>query len=125
MAQSLRGLRWRTAVVLVGGLTALLWMAARGGSPGYLIQIDYSWSGDFLDSAQVIIDGEPAGLLLRYGKGQRVTGFEVEAGEHEVLVQMERCEGIPRTVTLSPSETRFVLLMADLDDGYRCRIQLR
>lgn len=125
MAASLRALRWRTGLVIVAAALGALWLWARGG-PGYLIQVDYSFTGDFLDGAEVFINGELAGTLERYGgKGQRVTGFEVEAGEYEVLVQTDRCEGDPKTVTLSPTETRFVLLLADMDDGYRCKITLR
>ena len=124
MAASLRALRWRTGLVIVAAACGGLWLWARGG-PGYLIQVDYSFTGDFLDGAEVLINGELAGTLERYGKGPRVTGFEVEPGEYEVLVQNDRCEGEAKTVTLSPSETRFVLLIADMDDGYRCKVTLR
>jgi len=125
MTRSLRSLRWRAALVVAGGLTVLWWFLARSEGTGYLLQIDYSWGGEFLDSAQVVIDGEVAGVLQPYGKRQRVTGFPVEPGEHQILVRTERCEGEPRSVTLSPSENRFVLLMADIDDGYGCKILLR
>ena len=110
--------------MIVAAACGALWLWARGGT-GYLIQVDYSFTGDFLDGAEVFIDGERVGTLERYGKGQRVTGFQVEPGEHEVRVQKDRCEGEPKKVTLSPTETRFVLLMADIEDGYRCRVTLR
>ena len=122
--QSLRSLRWRAAIMVlaVGFVISWVFMSGRGG---YLIQIDYAWGGDFLDSAAVMIDGDTVGVLHQVTPGQRVTGFEVEPGEHVVSVQREGCEGRPDTVSLGPRETRFVLLMADVDDGYRCRVVLR
>ncbi len=125
MAHGLRLLRWRAALVLAAAATVALWFFLGRDGTGYLVQIDYTWAGEYLDSAQVVIDGEVAGVLQPYGRRQRVTGFPVEPGEHQVLVRTDRCEGEPRTVTLSPAETRFVLLMADIEDGYRCRILLR
>lgn len=77
-----------------------------------------------LDSAQVVIDDSVAGVLLPYAGNQRIVGFEVDPGEHTVLVRSEGCEGIERTVTLSPEESRRAVLMADIDEGYRCRIRL-
>ena len=122
--QSLRSLRWRAAIMILAALLVVAWifMSGRGG---YLIQIDYAWGGEFLDSAAVMIDGDTVGILHQVSPGQRVTGFEVEPGEHVVSVQREGCEGRPDTVSLGPRETRFVLLMADVDDGYRCRVVLR
>ena len=122
--QSLRSLRWRAAIMVlaVGFVISWVYISGRGG---YLIQIDYAWGGDFLDSAAVMIDGDTVGILHQVTPGQRVTGFEVEPGEHVVSVQREGCEGRPDTVSLGPRETRFVLLMADVDDGYRCRVVLR
>ena len=122
--QSLRSLRWRAAIMVlaVGFVISWVFMSGRGG---YLIQIDYAWGGEFLDSATVMIDGDTAGILHQVTPGQRVTGFKVEPGEHVVSVQREGCEGRPDTVSLGPRETRFVLLMADVDDGYRCRVVLR
>jgi hypothetical protein len=122
--QSLRSLRWRAAIMVLAAGFVISWvfMSGRGG---YLIQIDYAWGGEFLDSAAVMIDGDTVGILRQVTPGQRVTGFEVEPGEHVVSVQREGCEGRPDTVSLGPRETRFVLLMADVDDGYRCRVVLR
>lgn len=122
--QSTRALRWRAAIMVVGAVIVLLWVLASGRG-GYLIQIDYSWGGEFLDSAAVVINGDTVGVLHQYSPGQRVTGFQVEPGEHVVSVEREGCEGRPDTVSLGPRETRFVLLMADVDDDYRCRVPLR
>ena len=72
-----------------------------------------------------MINRDTVGVLHQYSPGQRVTGFQVEPGEHVVSVEVEGCEGRPDTVSLGPRETRFVLLMADVDDGYRCRVLLR
>lgn len=122
--QSLRSLRWRAAIMVlaVGFVISWVFISGRGG---YLIQIDYAWGGEFLDSAAVMIDGDTVGILHQVTPGQRVTGFEVEPGEHVVSVHREGCEARPDTVSLGPRETRFVLLMADVDDGYRCRVVLR
>jgi hypothetical protein len=61
MAQALRGLRWRAAVTIAGAAFALMYLFASGRGPGYLIQIDYSWAAEYLDSANVEIDGEIVG----------------------------------------------------------------
>jgi hypothetical protein len=50
---------------------------------------------------------------------------EVESGEHVVRVLMEDCESKPDTVRLSATEGRLAVLMAEVDDGYRCRVLLR
>lgn len=125
MAQPLRGLRWRAAVTIAGAAFALMYLFASGRGPGYLIQIDYTWASEFLDSADVEIDGEVAGILKRYGRSQLITGFEVEAGEHVVRVLKEGCESKPDTVRLSATEGRLAVLIADVDDGFRCRVLLR
>jgi hypothetical protein len=124
MSSSLRLLRWRTAVLVAGAVFVLLWLYYSSGGGAYIVQIDYTWGGELLDSAEVVIDDSVAGILLPYAGGQRIVGFEVDPGEHTVLVRGAGCEGIERTVSLSPQETRRVVLMADIDDGYRCRIRL-
>ena len=53
-----------------------------------------------------------------------MSGFEVEPGDHRILVRTERCEGIERQVELRQGESRRAVLMADIDDGYRCRVRL-
>lgn len=125
MAQALRSLRWRAAITIAGAVFALMYLLASGRGPGYLIQIDYTWAASFLDSAEVEIDGEVAGILQPYGRSQRVTGFEVEPGQHVVRVLREGCESKPDTVLLSSTGTRLAVLMADVDDGSRCRVLLR
>ena len=122
--QSTRALRWRAAIMVLAALFVIAWIYISGRG-GYLIQIDYSWGGEFLDSAAVVINGDTVGVLHQYSPGQRVTGFQVEPGEHVVSVEREGCEGRPDTVSLGPRGTRFVLLMADVDDAYRCRVLLR
>jgi len=124
MADGLRSLRWRGAIGIVGtGLVAAwLWMS---GSTRHLIQIDYSWARDMLDSAEVEIDGEVVGILQRYGRSNFVTGFEVDAGEHVVSVSVDGCPGVPDTARLGGSYGRRVTFMADVDDGYNCRVILR
>ncbi len=111
-------------MTVAGAVLVLSWLFISGQGPGYLIQIDYTWGGDLLDGAEVVIDGVVVGTLQREGGSPRVTGFRVEPGDHEVLVRSEDCEGTPRTVSLSAEVTRRAVLMADIDDGYRCKVIL-
>ncbi|MGD8282185.1 MAG: hypothetical protein PVF90_06250 [Gemmatimonadota bacterium] len=124
MSSGLRPLRWRAASMLVGaGLVfAWVWMSGR---TSHLIQIDYRWGRGFLDSAEVEIDGEVVGVLEPYGEGNYVTGFRVEPGEHVVRVLREGCEAVPETVVLGGTDGRLASFMADVDDGFRCRVLLR
>lgn len=124
MADGLRSLRWRSALAVVGVGLVFAWVWMSGGT-AHLIQIDYSWARDMLDSAEVEIDGEVVGFLQPHGRSNFVTGFEVDAGEHVVRVSAEGCTGEPDTVRLGGSHGRRVTFMADVDDGYRCRVILR
>jgi len=124
MADGLRSLRWRAAIMLVGAGLVVAWVAM-SGRMSYVIQIDYTWSRGFLDSAAVEIDGEVVGVLESYAEGVDVTGFRVEPGEHVVRVLREGCEGVPDTVTLGTASGRLASFMADVDDGVRCRVLLR
>jgi hypothetical protein len=104
-----------------------MWWYASGG-PGYILQIDYSWTGDVLEGADVIIDGELAGALERRS-GQYVTGFRVTAGEHRVSVRTAKCAGRSEALTMNPRNRR-VLVLADLAEGFegglfRCTVVLR
>lgn len=110
--------------MIAGAVFVLLWLYHSSGGGAYIIQIDYTWGGEFLDSAEVVIDDSVVGTLLPHGGGQRVAGFEVEPGDHIVLVRGRGCEGIEREVSLPPGESRRAVLMADIDEGYRCRIRL-
>ena len=124
MAQGLRALRWRAAIMLVGAGLVMAWVVMSGGTR-HIVQIDYTWGGPFLDSAQVEIDGQIAGVLQRYGRSNYVTGFEVEPGEHVVRVLRDGCEGTPKTVRLGGEDGRLATFMADVEDGYDCRVLLR
>ena len=121
---SLRPLRWRLATSLIGlGLVfAWVWMA---GGTRHTLQIDYTWGRGFLDSAEVEVDGQVVGVLQPYVEGQHVTGFELEPGEHVVRVLREGCEGVPEAFRLGGSDGRRATFMADVDDGFRCRVLLR
>ncbi|MDH3270612.1 MAG: hypothetical protein OEN56_04725 [Gemmatimonadota bacterium] len=124
MADGLRSMRWRAAIgVLTLGLV-LAWVKMAGGT-AYLIQIDYTWVRDVLDSADVEIDGEVAGILQRYGRSNFVTGFEVAPGEHVVRVLSDECVSVPDTARLGGDYGRRVTFMADVDDGLTCRVILR
>lgn len=124
MADGLRLLRWRGAIGLVGVGLVFAWVWMSGGT-GHLIQIDYSWAREMLDSAQVEIDGEVVGILQRYGRSNFVTGFEVEPGVHEVRLLVDGCIGVPDTARLGGSYGRRVTFMADVDEGFSCRVILR
>jgi len=101
---------------------AWVWMA---GGTTHIIQIDYRWGGTFLEGAQVEIDGRPAGTLQRYGRSNYVTGFEVEPGEHVVRVLRDGCEGTPKAVRIGGEDGRLATFMADVEEGYDCRVLLR
>lgn len=124
MADGLRSLRWRAAIAVVGVGLVLAWVRMSGGTT-HLIQIDYSWAREMLDSAEVEIDGEVVGVLQRYGRSNFVTGFEVDPGEHVVRVSADGCAGVPDTARLGGSHGRRVTFMADIDDGFNCRVVLR
>ena len=120
----MRALRWRAAITIAGAVFVLGYLWASGRS-GYTIQIDYSWTGDFLDGAEVFIDGEVAGTLQAYGGGIRAIGFTVEAGTHTVRVVHEHCPGgRDYDATVGPREGRLAILMADIDDDSDCRVVL-
>ena len=120
----MRPLRWRAAITIVGAAVVLGYFWASGRA-GYTIQIDYSWAGDFLDGAEVIIDGEVAGTLGAYAPGTRATGFTVEAGTHTVRVVHEHCPGgRDYDVTVGRTEGRLAILMADVDEESTCRVVL-
>lgn len=124
MADGLRSLRWRAAVGVIGVGLVFAWVSMSGGT-GHLLQIDYSWAREMLDSAEVEIDGEVVGILQRYGRSNFVTGFELEPGEHVVRVLVDGCTGIPDTARLGGEHGRRVTFMADVDDGFTCRVVLR
>ncbi len=123
-SDGLRSMRWRAATLLVGLGLVFAWVRLSGRT-SYTIQVDYSWARGVLDSAAVEIDGAVAGHLQPYGRSNFVTGFRVDAGEHVVRVSTERCEGVVDTVRLDPRGARVAVLVADVDDGYRCRVVLR
>jgi hypothetical protein len=110
----LRGLRWYAALAVVGALLFGFWVLL-GGAPGYVIQIDYAWTGDIMVGAEVVIDGVVVGKLEPVG-GRPVRGFEVEKGTHEVSLRGGPCRTRPDTVTVGPPRT--AVLMADLDERY-------
>ena len=124
MADGLRAMRWRAATFLVGLALVFAWVSLSGRT-GHTIQIDYSWARELLDSADVEINGEVVGILQRYGRSNFVTGFSVEPGEHVVRVLASDCVGVPETVVLGGSDGRFALFMADVEDGFDCRVLLR
>ena len=107
------------AVLVLG----YLWASGRAG---YVVQIDYSWAGEFLDGAEVFIDGEVAGTLEPYGRSTRIKGFTVEPGTHTVQVIHEHCDGgRVYDVEVGRADGRLAVLMADVEDESRCRVTLR
>jgi hypothetical protein len=124
MSSGLRSLRWRAGVTLVGAGLVLAWVVMSGRT-SHIVQIDYTWGQGFLDSAQVEIDGDVVGILEPYAEGSYVTGFRVEPGEHVVRVIREGCEAVPESISLGGASGRLASFMADVDDGFRCRVLLR
>lgn len=119
----MRALRWRAAISLLGALLVVAWVVMAGGT-SYIVQIDFTMGGEMLEGAVVELDGDSIGTLQRYGRSQFVTGFEVEPGEYVVTVRWEDCEGRPKPVSLSADGSRIAVLMAEIDDGYDCKIRL-
>ncbi len=124
MADGLRALRWRASFAFVAFVLVFAYIAF-SGRMGHTIQIDYRWALQELDSAEVEIDGAVVGILQRYGERNFVTGFRVEAGEHDVRVLLDGCESVLERVVLGGMEGRLKTLMADISDEYRCRVLLR
>jgi len=124
MADGLRALRWRAAILLVGAGMVFAWVSLTGRT-SYTVQIDWGWGRGVLDSARVEIDGEVVGVLQPYGRGNYVTGFRVEAGTHVIRVLHDDCVAVPDTVELGPAGARIAVRMADFEDGYTCRVLLR
>jgi hypothetical protein len=117
-------MRWRASLLVVG-LVLVVAYVSMSGRTSHTVQIDYGWARDMLDSADVEIDGAVVGILQRYGRSNFVTGFRVEPGEHVVRVLTDDCVAVPDTVRLGGGDGRLVTLMADVDDGYTCRVILR
>jgi hypothetical protein len=117
-------MRWRVAILVAGTAVVMAWVWMAGGTT-HVMQIDYTWGGPFLDSAQVELDGQIVGVLQRYGRSNWVTGFEVEPGEHVVRILKSGCVGTPEAFTIGGGDGRLVTFMADVDDGYECRVLLR
>jgi hypothetical protein len=124
MADGMRSMRWRAATILVGAGLVLAWVWMAGGGT-HLLQIDFRWGGPFLEGAQVEVDGAVVGTLQRYGRSNWVTGFELEPGEHVVRVLRDGCTGTPKTFRLGGEDGRLATFMADVEDGYDCRVLLR
>ncbi len=121
----MRAMQWRAAVFIVGIGLVFAWVWASGGTT-HLITIDYSWAGELLDGADVYFNGEIVGQLEPYGRSTRATGFEVEPGTYMVKVVHESCPGGREyQAVLGGDAGRRKLFMADMEDGYSCRVVLR
>jgi len=110
----LRGLRWYASLAVVFVILAVVWTLA-GGGPGYVIQIDFAWTGDVMAGADVVVDDVVVGKLEPL-RGRPVRGFEVEKGTHVVTLRGGPCETRPDTVTVGPART--AVLMADLEERW-------
>ena len=111
-----RMMRWRGSLAIAFAIVIAGWWLYTGG-PGYVVQIDYRWVGEFADSGEVVIDGQVVGVLEFDPRGRSVQGFEVEPGTHVVELRTRQCAARPDTVELG--ETRLVILMADFDESFR------
>ena len=110
--------------MLIGGGLVFAWVVMSGRTR-HTIQIDFNWHPAALDSAIVEIDDSVVGALIPYGRGNHVTGFRVEPGEHVVRVDNGECIPVPETVNIGGDAGRLVILVADIDEGYDCRVVLR
>lgn len=110
----LRGPRWYAALGVAGVIVFVIWVVA-GGAPGYVIQVDYAFTGDIMVGADVVVDDVVVGKLEPI-RGRPVRGFEVEKGTHVVTLKGGPCEARPDTVTLGPSRT--AVLIADIEERF-------
>ena len=124
MADGLRALRWRAAILVVGLGLVLAWVRMSGRT-SHMIQVDWTWGQTVLQGAAVEINDSIVGTLEPYGRGNFVTGFRVEPGEHVVRVLFDDCVGVPDTVRLGGEKGRLAVFVADWEDGYTCRVVLR
>jgi hypothetical protein len=107
-----RGPRWYAAGAVAVVILFLLWRVW-AGPPSYILQIDYQWAADFVEGAEVLVDGEAVGTLERL-RNRPVNGFEVTGGEHTVELRTPNCTSRPEKVTMGPA--RIVVLNADFED---------
>jgi hypothetical protein len=107
-----RGPRYYAAGAIAVALIFVLWRAYAGG-PSYVVQIDYQWAADFVEGAEVLVDGEAVGTLAKLGR-RYVNGFKVARGDHTVELRTPNCETRSEPVTLGPS--RIAVLTADFED---------
>ena len=118
----LRGPRWYAALAVTGVIILALWWAFTGG-PSYVLQIDYAFTGDMVEGAEVVVDDVVVGTLEGPGRRELV-GFVLDEGEHTVAIRSEECASRPETFTLGPS--RIVILVLDFDELYSgCRVFFR
>jgi hypothetical protein len=110
----LRGPRWYAAVAVAGVIVAALWWAYSGG-PSYVLQVDYAFTGDLVEGAEVVVDDVVVGTLGESGR-RRVVGFKLEAGDHTVAIRSERCTSRPGSVRLGPS--RIQVMVLDFEERY-------
>lgn len=108
----LRGPRWYAALAVAGAIVLALWWGYAGG-PGYVLQIDYGYTGDLVVGAEVLVDDSVVGVLQ--GPDRRpIVGFRLEPGVHAVDLRTENCATRPETITLGPA--RFHVAILDFED---------
>ena len=110
----LNAFRIRLALIGAGALVILIHFILVGSlAPGRnaVIMVEFGMWPDEFEGCQVQIDGEPVGVLKRFGGAFR-TGFEVEDGEHlvEIVHPDYRCQ--PKRVT-SGAGGHTVMLIPD------------
>ena len=112
----LDALRIRLSLMAMG-LVALLTFVALGGriGPGSrsTVIIDYSIEPRLFEGAEVVIDGESAGLLHLLGSHPR-TGFEVKKGVHEVRLAVRGFACRPRRIDVARGNS--VVLRAEVPE---------
>lgn len=110
----LRGPRWYAALAVAGAIVLGLWWMYSGG-PSYVLQVDYAFTGDLVEGADVMVDDSVVGVLQGTGR-RKVVGFKLEAGDHTVDIRSERCTSRPEEITLGPS--RIHVLVLDFEERY-------
>lgn len=127
MADFIRGLRWRTAWMVLAFALVLLWYNAFTGR-GYIVRIDFTFVLTDAIGAEVVIDGEVVDTLAMLRR-QPINGIRVSNGDHTVVIQSEDCDGLPfdvKPVRHESTVSLFVYLSEGTVDGRRrCTFNMR
>ena len=94
--QGARSLRWRVGIVVLAAIMVITWVRISGRG-GYIIQIDYTWTGEFLDGAVVMINGDSVGVLHQHTPGTSNEDSHVTFSPSSTVIVAHGIEGLEYT----------------------------